>query len=139
MVDNNTPTASYLSLIKVGAGHINVDGVTSAKFGRKGGLKDISALGDAWVRRHRTIKDFQLALTCTEMLDDDGQIAIEAVAPGGASDGTAILIRVYRGASHYWEGYAKVSDANNNSQAGDNVDTVDYTLEACDGLGLTYT
>ncbi len=132
MVD--TPTASYLSLVKVGAGHITVEGVTSAKFGRKGALKDITALGDEWARRHRTIKDANLSLSCIEELDADGQAAIEAAWDSGA----ALLIRVMRGESHYWEGYMKVENADSSSQAGDNVDTIDYTLAVCDGLGMTY-
>ncbi len=135
----STPTASYLSLVKVGESNTTVGLVTSAKFGRKGNLKDISSLGDEWVRRHRTIKDANLSIDCVQALDDPGQTAIEAVAPGGANDGDALLIRVYRGASHYWQGYMKLEAADETSQAGDNVDGVTYTLAVCDGVGMTYT
>lgn len=128
-------TASYLSLVKVGAGHVTIGGVTSAKFGRKGALKDITTLGDRWARRHRTIKDANLSLSCIEDLDDDGQQAIEAAWDSG----DALLIRVMRGESHYWEGYMKVENADESSQAGDNVDGVDYTLAVCDGIGMVFT
>jgi hypothetical protein len=134
-----TPTASYLSIIKVGnltpGSATAVGGVTSAKFGRKGALKEITALGDAWVRRHRTIKDATLSLDCTEALDDPGQVLIEAAWASGAD----IPVVVYRGASHYWVGNMKVENADENSQAGDNVDTITYTLAASDGAGLSYT
>ena len=128
-----TPTASYLSLIKVGSA-VTVGGVTSAKFGRKGSLKDITALGDAWVRRHRTIMDATLSIDCTEELDDTGQLAIESALASGAD----IQVTVYRGATHYWQGNMKVESADSNSQAGDNVDTISYTLSVSDGVGMIY-